>query len=169
MIIKLLKAYLEKHREQKRISQQYILEKKCVDYFNKDMLRMTNFTRELVKTIDVKVNSIPIIAKFNKDKFSIQAVNVCKSFDNKDIELYYGQFLYSKTPEWFALIKDLPEELWMSVEEYSRPTRPVLLLCDYDANHYEVVEYADKEWVTELCFPVQPTRYFVLEFLTENR
>ena len=35
MIAKRIKAYFEKRREQKRISEQFALEKKCVEYFEK--------------------------------------------------------------------------------------------------------------------------------------
>lgn len=66
-------------------------------------------------------------------------------------------------------IKDFPSGLWLSVEDYPRPRRPALLLYDYGTGHYEVVEYAHKIWTTELCFPVKPTRYFVLDFLTEDK
>ena len=48
--------------------------------------------------------------------------------------------------------------------------KSILIECiEYNSEHYEVVEYADKTWVTELCFPVKPTRYFVLDFLTEGK
>ena len=85
------------------------------------------------------------------------------------MRLYYGDYPYPYTPEWVMQIKDFPSELWLSVEYYPRPTCPALLLCDYGTGHYEVAEYAHKTWTTALCFPVKPTRYFVLDFLNEDK
>lgn len=66
-------------------------------------------------------------------------------------------------------VENFPDGLWLSVEDYPRPTCPALLLCDYGTGHYEVVEYANKIWTTELSFSVKPTRYFVLDFLDEEK
>jgi len=37
MIAKKIKAYFEERKERKRISEQYALEKKCVEYFDKSV------------------------------------------------------------------------------------------------------------------------------------
>ena len=118
MTIKVLKAYLEKRQEKKRMAKQYAFEKACVDYFNNCVPRVDEIT-ELADDIPVGKKGIPLLAKFNKSSYPMQAVRACISFE-------------------------------------------------YDYGHYEVVEYADKTWVTELCFPVKPIRYFVLDFLTES-
>ncbi len=167
MTIKVLKAYLEKRQEKKRMAKQYAFEKVCVDYFNNCVPRVDEIT-ELADDIPVGKKGIPLLAKFNKSSYPMQAVRACISFEDDKIRLYYGDYPYLHIPEWVMQIKDFPSELWLSVEDYPRPTCPTLLLCEYDYGHYEVVEYADKTWVTELCFPVKPIRYFVLDFLTES-
>lgn len=168
MTIKVLKAYLEKCREKKRMVKQYALEKACVDYFNNSVPRIDKIT-ELVDDIPIGMKGIPLLAKFSKSSYPIQAVKACVPFRGGDIQLYYGGYLYRCNPDWFVQIKDLPSALWFSVEEYQRPTRPALLLCDYGTGHYEVAEYENKTWTTELCFPVKPIRYFVLDFLAKNK
>ena len=169
MAIKVLKAYLEKRQEKKRMAKQYALEKACVDYFNNDMRRITGDIVELTDDIPVGMKGIPLLAKFSKSSYPIQAVKACVPFGGEDIQLYYGSYPYRYNPDWFVQIKDLPSSLWFSVEDFQRPTRPALLLCDFGTGHYEVAEYENKTWTTELCFPVKPIRYFVLEFLTENK
>lgn len=168
MAIKVLKAYLEKRQEKKRMSKQYALEKACVDYFNNGIPRMTGDIVELVNNIPVGMKGIPLLAKFGKGNFPIQAVKARTPFEDNEIRLYYGDYVYRHKPEWVIQIKDFPSGMWLSVEDYPRPTRPALLLCDYGSDHYEVVEYENKVWVTELCFPVKPIRYFVLDFFKEN-
>ena len=37
MIVKKIKEYFEERKERKRISKQYALEKKCVEYFDKSI------------------------------------------------------------------------------------------------------------------------------------
>ena len=110
------------------------------------------------------MKGVPLLAKFGKDNFPIQAVKACVPFDGEDVRLYYGDFRYRHVPEWITPIKEIPSERWLCVNDYPRPTRPALLLCDYGSDHYEVVEYENKVWVTELCFPVKPICYFVLDF-----
>lgn len=167
MTIKVLKGYFEKRREQKRIVKQYALEKACVDYFNNCVPRIDEIT-ELANDIPIGMKGIPLLAKFNKSSYPIQTVRACMPFKDDEIQLYYGSCPYRCNPDWFVQIKDLPSSLWFSVEEYQRPTRPAVLLCEYSSSHYEVAEYENKTWTTELCFPVKPIRYFVLDFLTKN-
>lgn len=168
MVIKILKAYIEKRKEKKRMAKQYALEKACVDYFNNDIPRMTGDIVKLVNNISVERKGIPLLAKFSKGNFPIQAVIARAPFDGEDVRLYYGDFIYRHNPLWITPIKEISSERWLCVNDYPRPTRPALLLCDYGSDHYEVVEYENKVWVTELCFPVKPISYFVLDFLPEN-
>ena len=123
---------------------------------------------KLVDNIPIGWDGLPLLIKSDNNSYPLQAVKACISDAWDEIRLYYGDYPYLYTPEWVMQIKDLPSGLWLSVEDYPRPTRPTLLLCDYKG-HYEVVEYAHKTWTTELCFPVKPTRYFVLDFLTEGK
>lgn len=167
MIIKVLKGHFEKCREQKRLAKQYALEKACVDYFSNCVLRVDDITK-LADNIPIGMKGIPLLAKFGKDNFPIQAVKACVPFDGENVRLYYGDFMYRHIPEWIIPIKEISSERWLCVNDYPRPTRPALLLCDYGSDHYEVVEYENKVWVTELCFPVKPIRYFVLDFFKEN-
>ena len=168
MIAKRIKAYFEKRREQKRISEQFALERKCVEYFDKSISRWTGSLEDLIGNTSLPEDGIYLLGKFKKESFPLQAVRLHRLFEGGRLVLSYGDYFYRSPFEWLTSIKNIPEELWFSVEEYQRPTRPTLLLCEYDSGHYEVVEYADKTWVTELCFPVKPIRYFVLDFLAKN-
>lgn len=169
MIAKRIKAYFEKRREQKRISEQFALEKKCVEYFDKSAPRWTGSLEDLIGNTSLPQDGIYLLGKFEKESFPLQAVRLHRLFEGGRLVLSYGDYSYRSPFEWLTSIKNIPEELWLSVEEYQRPTRPTLLLCEYDSGHYEVVEYADKTWVTELCFPVKPIRYFVLDFLIKDK
>lgn len=165
---KVLKAYFEKCGEEKRMSNQYALEKACVEYFNKCVPRVDDIT-ELADNIPIGRKGLPLLVKSDSNSYPLQAVKACIPFEDGNIRLYYGDYTYLHTPEWVMQIKDFPSKLWLSVEEFHRPTHPTLLLCDYGTRHYEVVEYENKTWVTELCFPAKPKRYFVLDFLTEGK
>ena len=168
MIIKILKAYLEKRQEKEHIKKQRVFEEACVEYFNKHITPVTNI-EELRDNIPIGRKGLPLLVKSDSNSYPLQAVRARIPFEDGNIRLYYGDYTYLHTPEWVVQIKDFPSKLWFSVEEFRRPTRPTLLLCDYGTGHYEVVEYAHKTWTTELCFPVKPTRYFVLDFLTESK
>lgn len=165
-IKKVLKAYFEKRQEKKCMSKQYALEKACVDYFNKCVPRVDDIT-ELADNIPIGRKGLPLLVKSDSNSYPLQAVRARIPFEDGNIRLYYGDYTYLHTPEWAMQIKDFPSKLWFSVEEFHRPTCPTLLLCDYGTGHYEVVEYANKTWVTELCFPAKPKRYFVLDFLNK--
>ena len=167
--IKVLTEYFNKRRERKCIAKQYALEKACVDYFNNGIPRLPGDFVELVNNIPVGMKGIPLLAKFGKDNFPIQAVKACVPFDGGDVRLYYGDFMYRHLPEWITPIKEISSERWLCVNDYPRPTRPALILCNYGSDHYEVAEYENKTWTTELCFPVRPIRYFVLDFLAEDK
>ena len=167
-IKKVLKAYFEKCQEKRLMSKQYALEKACVEYFNKCVPRVDDIT-ELADNIPIGRKGLPLLIKSDSNSYPLQAVKACIPFEDNEIQLYYGDYVYLRKPEWVMQIKDFPSGMWFSVEEFHRPTRPTLLLCDYGTGHYEVVEYENKTWVTELCFPVKPERYFVLDFLTEGK
>lgn len=47
MIVK-IKSYFEKRKERKRISEQYVLEKKCVEYFDKSVPRWTSLMYKII-------------------------------------------------------------------------------------------------------------------------
>ena len=167
MAIKVLKTYLEKRQEKKRMSKQYALEKACVDYFSNCVLCVDDITK-LADNIPIGMKGLPLLVKSDSNSYPLQAIKACIPFEDNEIQLYYGDYIYRHKPEWVIQIKDFPSGMWLSVEDYPRPTRPALLLCDYGSGHYEVVEYENKVWVTELCFPVKPIRYFVLDFLKQN-
>ena len=169
MIAKIIKAYFEEHKERKRISEQYALEKKCVEYFDKSVPRWTGSLEELIGSTPLPEKEIYLLGKFKKDSFPLQAVRLHRSWWNERPMLSYGDYSCHSTYEWLTSVENFPNELWFSTEDYPRPTRPTLLLCEYNSEHYEVVKYAEKTWVTELCFPVKPTRYFILDFLTEGK
>lgn len=168
MIAKRIKAYFEKRREQKRISEQFALEKKCVEYFDKSVPRWTGSLEELIGSTPLPEKGIYLLGRFKKDSFPLQAVRLHRLYEGGRLVLSYGDYSYHPTYEWLTSMENFPEGLWFSVEDYSRPTCPALLLCDYKG-HYEVVEYAHKTWITELCFPVKPTRYFILNFIDEEK
>lgn len=168
MAIKVLKAYLEKRQEKKRMAKQYALEKVCVDYFNNCVPRIDEITK-LADDIPIGMKGLPLLVKSDSNSYPLQAIKACTPFEGAEIKLYYGDYVYRHKPEWVMQIKDFPSGMWFSVEEFHRPTHPALLLCDYGTGDYEVVEYENKTWTTELCFPIRPLRYFVLDFLTENK
>lgn len=168
MAIKVLKVFFEKRQEKKRMSKQYALEKACVDYFNKCVPRVDDITK-LVDNIPIGTKGLPLLVKSDSNSYPLQAVKARIPFEDNEIQLYYGDYVYLHKPEWVMQIKDFPSGMWLSVEDYPRPTRPALLLCEYSSGHYEVVEYSNKTWVTEFCFPVKPIRYFVLDFLTGDK
>ena len=165
---KVLKAYFEKRQEKMCMLKQYALEKACVEYFNNCVPRVDYIT-ELADNIPIGRKGLPLLVKSDSNSYPLQAVKACIPFEDGNIRLYYGDYPYLHTPEWVMQIKDFPSKLWLSVKEFHRPTRPSLLLCDYGTGCYEVVEYENKTWVTELCFPAKPKRYFVLDFLTEGK
>lgn len=169
MIVKRIKAYFEKRREQKRISEQFTLEKKCVEYFDKSVPRRTGSLEELIGCTPLPEKGIYLLGRFKKNCFPLQAVRLHSLYEGGRLVLSYGDYSYHSTYEWLTSVENFPEELWFSVEDYPRPTCPALLLCEYCSGYYEVVEYAHKTWTTESCFPVKPTRYFVLDFLTEGK
>lgn len=168
MIVKRVKAYFEKRKERKRISEQFALEKKCVEYFDKSVPRWAGSLEELIGSTPLPEKGIYLLGRFKKDTFPLQAVRLHLLYEGGRLVLSYGDYSYRSPFEWLTSIKNIPEELWLSVEDYPRPTCPTLLLCDYGTGHYEVVEYAHKTWTTELCFPVKPTRYFVLDFFDKE-
>ena len=163
------KKYFAKRREQKRIAQQYALEEKNVEYFKTSVSRWTGSLEDLADNINLLDKGVYMLGKFNKTSFPIQAVWLHRLWEGGKLMLSYGDYTYRSPFEWLISIENLPEELWFSVEDYPRPTRPALLLCEYSSGHYEVVEYSNKTWVTEFCFPVKPIRYFVLDFLTGDK
>ena len=167
-ITKKIKVYLEKRQEKKRMSKQCTLEKACVDYFNKCVPRVDDITK-LADNIPIGTKGLPLLVKSDSNSCPLQAIKACTPFEDNEIQLYYGDYVYLHKPEWVMQIKDFPSGMWLSVEDYPRPTRPALLLCEYGSGHHEVVEYENKTWVTELCFPVKPIRYFVLDFLDEEK
>lgn len=163
------KKYFAKRQEQKRIAQQYALEKKNVEYFKTSVSRRTGCLEDLADNINLPDKGVYMLGKFNKTSFPMQAVRLHRLWEGGKLVLSYGDYTYHSPFEWLISVENLPEELWFSVEVYQRPTRPALLLCGYDLGHYEVVEYSNKIWVTELCFPISPIRYFVLDFLNEDK
>ena len=163
------KGYFRKRREKKRIAKQYALEKKNVEYFDTSVSRWIGSLDDLVGDTELPDEGMWLLGKFKSTSFPLQAVRFRRSCVDDRLILSYGDY-FCRTPiEWLTSIANFPEELWFSVEEYQQPTRPALLLCYYGVGHYEVVEYSNKTWVTELCFPVKPTRYFVLDFLKEDK
>lgn len=164
-----LGSVIAKRREQKRIAQQYALEKKNVEYFKMSVSRWTGSLEDLEDNINLPDKGVYMLGKFNKTSFPIQAVRLHRLWKGGKLVLSYGDYTYRSPFEWLTSVENLPEELWFSIEDYQRPTRPALLLCEYGSGHYEVVEYSNKTWVTELSFPAKPTRYFVLDFLTGDK
>lgn len=165
-IKKVLKAYFEKRQKKELVKKQRIFEDACVEYFNKYITPVTNI-EELKDSIPIGRKGLPLLVKSDSNSYPLQAIKACILFEDDNIQLSYGDYPYLHIPEWVMQIKDFPSSLWLSVEEFPRPTCPTLLLCDYGTGHYEVVEYANKTWVTELCFPAKPKRYFVLDFLNK--
>lgn len=163
------KKYFAKRREQKRIAQQYALEKKNVEYFKTSVSHWYGSLEDLADNINLPDQGVYLLGKFNKTSFPIQAVRLHRLLEDGKLALFYGDYTYRSSFEWLIPVGNLPKELWLSGEEYLRPTRPALLLCEYGSGHYEVVKYSNKVWITELYFPVKPIRYFVLDFLNEDK
>ena len=92
MIAKKIKAYFEKRREQKRISEQFALEKKCVEYFDKQVPRWTGSLEELIGSTPLPEKGIYLLGKFKNDSFSLQAVRLHRSWGNERLMLSYGDY-----------------------------------------------------------------------------
>lgn len=167
--MKLFKKYFAKRREQKRIAKQYTLEKKNVNYFKTSIPHWYGSLENLADNINLPDKGIYMLGKFNKTSFPMQAVKFQRLGGDGKPMLFYGDYTCRTPFVWLTSVEYFPKELWFSVEDYQRPTRPALLLCEYDSGHYEVVEYSNKTWVTEFCFPIKPIRYFVLDFLNEDK
>lgn len=73
MIVKRVKAYFEKRKERKRISEQYALEKACVEYFSNCMPRVDDFTK-LVDNVPIGRDGLPLLIKSDKNSYPLQAV-----------------------------------------------------------------------------------------------
>ena len=159
------KKYFTKRREQK----QYALEKKNVEYFKTSVSCQTSSLEDFSDNINLLDKGVYMIGRFKKTSFPIQAVRLHRLWEGGKLVLSYGDYPYRHSIKWLTPIENLPEKLWFHVEDYQRPTRPALLLCEYCSGHYEVVEYSNKTWVTELSFPAKPTRYFVLDFLNNDK
>ena len=152
LIIEYFKKYFRNRREKKRIAKQYVLEKKEGEYFKSSISHQTDRLEDLSDNVNLPDKGVYLLGKFKKTSFPIQAVRLHRLYDGGKLVLSYGDYLYRAPVEWLTSVANFPEELWFSVEEYQRPTRPTSLLCDYGTGHYEVVEYSNKTWVTELCF-----------------
>jgi hypothetical protein len=67
----------------------------------------------------------------------------------------------------FFLKKDYPKTIDV------RPDNDTIVITKYsDDSHYEIVEYANRTWVTEYCFPLKPTQWayipkYVLEIVED--
>lgn len=136
-----------------------------MEYFDTSVPRWTGSLDDLIGDTPLSKESRYLLGKFKCTSFPMQVVRVSRPYEGERLVLSYGNCPHRSPVEWLTSVVNFPEELWFSVEEYQRPTRPALLLCDYRIGHYEVVEYSNQTWTTELCFPVKPKRYFVLDFL----
>ena len=160
-MINIIKKYINNIQEKRRIKRQYLCEKTNIDYFNNYILHIND-----INELKSSIKDTPLLIKSDSSSYPIQAVKAC--IEDDKIKLYYGDYNYQHKIEWAIRIKDFPSKLWFSVEKFHRPTCPALLLCDYGTGHYEVVEYENKTWTTEFCFPIKPVRYFVLKFLNDE-
>jgi hypothetical protein len=95
------------------------------------------------------------LARFKNGKF--QAVN--KKFD-----LWrYGDWLELRKIEMVLKISEIPSEWWLTIEDNGRPSDNSIVLLSYNDNHYEVAEYNNFNWVTQLSFPVKFSRYLIIK------
>ena len=92
MIVKKIKAYFGKRKERKRISEQYALEKKCVEYFDKSVPRWTGSLEELIGSIPLPQKGIYLLGKFKKDSFPLRAVKVHRFGVDERLVLSYGDY-----------------------------------------------------------------------------
>ena len=64
----------------------------------------------------------------------------------------YKPTLKDKFCKW-VFKKDFPQTIKV------RPLDGTLVITSYDDEHYEMVEYNNKRWITELCFPCEPDKW----------
>lgn len=162
------KSILIRRKNRNALRSNMCWKKKCVDYFDKSVSRMTGSLEMLVGDMPLSVEGIYLLGKFINDSFPLQAVRLHCLYEGSRPVLSYGDCPQRSPYEWLTAVENFPKELWLSVDDYPRPTCPALLLCEYGGEHYEVVKYENKTWITQLCFPVKPTRYFVLNFLKDK-
>ena len=158
-----IKKIFSKYKERKLIKQQFNLEKKCIEYFRNSIIKNNNLN-DFISDND----GLYLLGKFKKDSFPLQVVKLKHLYDGGKPILSYGDYNYNSEIEWLTSVTNFPKELWINLDDYQRPTCPLLILCKYSSGHYEVVDYSNKTWITELMFPTKPTQYFVLDFLEDN-
>ena len=94
----------------------------------------------------------------------------------------YGDFIHSADNiqqewcfdklclEWVDFIQPYKPSLkdklckWMFKKDYPqtfkvRPLDGTLVITSYGNEHYEMVEYSNKKWITDLCFPCEPDKW----------
>lgn len=105
MIAKIIKAYFEERKERKRISEQYTLEKKCVEYFDKSVLRWMGNLEELIGSTPLPEKGIYLLVKFKKDSFPLQAVRLHRFWGDERPVLSYGDYSCYSTYEWLTSVE----------------------------------------------------------------
>jgi hypothetical protein len=59
-------------------------------------------------------------------------------------------------------ISEIPSDWWLTIEKNGRPLDNSIVLLSYDDTHYEVAEYYNFTWVTQLSFPVKFSKYLII-------
>lgn len=157
---------LDEFREKKRIKVQKEREQLCIDFFANEW-KSIEYSKDDFEIPDMP-NGIWVMCNNKGSNWLYQAYLFTRSLCSKQLRLKFGDFTKSyKEGEKLYRISDIPEDLWMSTDDFPRPTSPCWILCRYTDDHYEVVNYSKGIWVTELDFPVKPKAFFVLQYLID--
>lgn len=155
---------LNRLHEKRRIEAQKMREQMCIDFFANEW-KSTEYSKDDFEIPDMP-KGIWVMCKHKWDNWFYQAYLLTRTFCSKQLRLKKGDFTKSyKEGEKLYRISEIPESLWMNVDDFPRPTQPCWILCHYTDNYYEVVKYGEGEWITELYFPLKPKAFFVLQYI----
>jgi len=125
-------------------------------------------TEELLETLGwlAPIDAIPfkdgdfVLAEFIKGDY--QAIHIHINGDYRKWK--YGTWLENREIKRLLPMSDIPAEFWKTLEEDGYPPNDSLCLASYsDVNHYEVLEYDNHRWVSELSFPCKFDKYLIIK------
>ena len=91
--------------------------------------------------------------------FSRDPDNIVEEWSIGAFDLEWVDFIQPYKPtlkdklKKFFLHKDYPETIKV------RPKDDSLVITSYHGDHFEMVEYSHRKWITELWFPAEPTQW----------
>lgn len=158
------KKMLNRLHEKQRIEAQKKREQMCLVFFANEW----KFTEHPLDdfAIPYMPKGIFVMRRQAESTWPYQSYLLNYSLCSERLQLNFGDFTKSyKEGEKLYRISEIPDSLWMNVDDFPRPTQPCWILCRYTDDYYEVVNYSEGAWITELYFPVKPKAFFVLQYI----